>query len=233
MLGGPHVGFTSAGGAASTSTWGKALTAHFHGAGSPNGVVTPTHIGDLYVDDTGGHLWQAKGTLVTTWVEVGAPPPAVLIKTWYAEFFGHTTLTTTPPITGFTPTKGSVLFAGQFHVPYTGTRTEPFSQSGVSLYGTCVAGGYPYYGSAWAANAPATVKATLVVMNATCTEFMQVSTPAQSILATGHFPMTTLTFSHGTDLVHTQRKTTTWAVKSTAGGLYAVYVILGINKMTS
>ena len=235
MLGGPHVGFSGGAGGGGGSTWGQASTAHFHGSGAPTGIVTPTGIGDLYVDDTTPALYQAYGTTPTTWERIGAPPPTIKIRSWRAEFFGHTTLTTTPPIPTYTPQKGTVLFSGQFHLDYTSGAATGFSQSGTSLYGTCKAGGFPYYGSSWVATAHTEALATVLVMNATCTEFMQVSCPLQTFpaLGTHHFPMTTLDFSHGTDLVHTHRGPTTWAIKSTAGGLYAVYVQLSITKMST
>lgn len=51
--------------------WGQAATAHFHGSGSPVGVVTPGGIGDLYVDDTTPALWQATGLTSADWSQVG------------------------------------------------------------------------------------------------------------------------------------------------------------------
>lgn len=41
------------------------------GAGSPFGVVTPSSIGELYIDTTGAVLWIAHGLLESNWVCVG------------------------------------------------------------------------------------------------------------------------------------------------------------------
>jgi len=64
-------GGTSGGGV--SNAWGQALTAKFFGSGSPIGIVLPSHLGDLYVDDVTPALWQAYGTLNTQWQQIGAP----------------------------------------------------------------------------------------------------------------------------------------------------------------
>ncbi len=57
---------------AGLSEWGQASSAKYAGAGSPVGSVTPSAIGDLYVDETGPGLWQATGVTNTSWQQVGA-----------------------------------------------------------------------------------------------------------------------------------------------------------------
>lgn len=51
--------------------WGEASGAALVGSGSPVGVVAPTGIGDLYVDETTPALWQANGLTNTDWQLVG------------------------------------------------------------------------------------------------------------------------------------------------------------------
>ena len=54
------------------AVWGQASTAKFAGSGSPIGVVTPSGIGDLYVDDVSPAMWQATGPANTNWVQIAA-----------------------------------------------------------------------------------------------------------------------------------------------------------------
>ena len=51
-------------------SWGQGINlsgnlAHaLHGTGSPQGVVTPQNVGDIYIDDaTGALYWSADGTI--------------------------------------------------------------------------------------------------------------------------------------------------------------------------
>ncbi|HXA33027.1 MAG TPA: hypothetical protein VNV87_12265 [Acidimicrobiales bacterium] len=70
------------------TAWGQESTAKFAGSGSPVGVVTPSHEGDLYIDDTTPGLWQATGATSADWQQVGTSgqSPTVLMSLLGAQF---------------------------------------------------------------------------------------------------------------------------------------------------
>lgn len=94
------------GGGGGLSDWGQAATAHFHGTGSPVGVVTPGGVGDLYVDDTTPALWQATGLTSADWTQVGgggSQPGALASQdVLFTETAGAGTYTATVPVTAGT-----------------------------------------------------------------------------------------------------------------------------------
>lgn len=97
------------GGGTGLQAWGEALTSEFHGSGSPVGVVTPAHEGDLYVDDTTPAVWQATGTTNTSWTQVGAggaTPGAAIVRKFPFAFNTPNLLT---GATVYTPTIGDIL----------------------------------------------------------------------------------------------------------------------------
>lgn len=89
--------------------WGQAATAHFHGSGSPVGVVTPGGIGDLYVDDTTPALWQATGLTSADWSQVGGggSQPGTVQVIGFSFAFDTPGLSDGIPF--YTPTVGDLL----------------------------------------------------------------------------------------------------------------------------
>lgn len=58
------------------------------GDGSPAGVVTPSSIGELYVDSTNGALFIAAGLTDADWYQVGGNNPGGLLETPGLVVFG-------------------------------------------------------------------------------------------------------------------------------------------------
>lgn len=109
--------------------WGQAATAHFHGNGSPVGVVTPGGIGDLYVDDTGPGLWQATGLTSADWSQVGSGGSGGIIGKVIA--FDTPGLAAGVPF--WTPTVDTYILNAWFEVPHNGQwdGTTPLADFGV------------------------------------------------------------------------------------------------------
>lgn len=76
--------------------WGQATTAHFSGSGSPVTVVTPSAIGDLYVDTTTPGLWQANGLTNTDWQDISGGGS---LPSWFLFGTGSPVGVVTPPST--------------------------------------------------------------------------------------------------------------------------------------
>lgn len=110
--------------------WGQASTAKYSGSGSPVGVVTPSGIGDLYVDDTTPALYQATGLTSADWQVQGGPSGQGNVVVRHFPFAYNSAGISTPSgaIPGFaiyTPTIGDILLDAWWEIDTAWNGTTP------------------------------------------------------------------------------------------------------------
>ncbi len=117
------------GGGSGITSWGQESTAKFAGSGSPSGVVTPSHKGDLYVDDTTPALYQATGVANTDWQVVGGggSAGASIVRAFPFAFDTPNILTGAAL---YTPTVGDILLDAWIEIDTAWDGTTPLGDFG-------------------------------------------------------------------------------------------------------